>query len=321
MNSGVYIKSVFDVLESSDLDTYIYDLELRQDTLKEMFAEIPQRATEFSAGYDLAVLNDDVIPAHESRIITFGYSILIENPAVTGVIVPRSSLAKKKGLLIAGGPQYIYKGQGYSCLAYKFINYSDTDAILKAGDKIAQVVFIKYPSWILGDFDAMCDIETADMSVLPNPLDATYMSPLLNNNLEFMDPDIKMEPDTTNRVSYNFQALDDIELEPAKVYCLMTGIRARFGKDQVFILKNAFNNPCVELANTIGVIDSDYYGNSDNGGEIGVLLLNRGHLPVKVNKGDTIASGAIYFYEKIDNDQYGGRRVGGFGSTDKKFCK
>ena len=183
MNSGVYIKSIFDVLDISDLKQFVNDLDLRQDTLKEMFAEIPQRATEFSAGYDLAVLNDEVIPAHESRVIAFGHSILIENPAVTGVIVPRSSLAKKKGLLIAGGPQYIYPGQGYSCLAYKFINYSETDAILKAGDKIAQVVFIKYPSWILGDFDAMYDMESADVSVLPDPLDATFMSPLQKENL------------------------------------------------------------------------------------------------------------------------------------------
>lgn len=319
MNSGVYIKSIFDVLDISDLKQFVNDLDLRQDTLKEMFAEIPQRATEFSAGYDLAVLNDEVIPAHESRVIAFGHSILIENPAVTGVIVPRSSLAKKKGLLIAGGPQYIYPGQGYSCLAYKFINYSETDAILKAGDKIAQVVFIKYPSWILGDFDAMYDMESADVSVLPDPLDATFMSPLLNNNLEFMDPKITLEPDTTNRVLYNFQSPVDMVLEPAKVYCIMTGLRARFGKDQVFILKNVFNNPCVILANTVGVIDSDYYGNSANGGEIGVLLLNRGHLPVKVNIGDAIASGAIYYYEKIDNDIFGGKRVGGFGSTDKKF--
>ena len=36
-----------------------------------------------------------------------------------------------------------------------------------------------------------------------------------------------------------------------------------------------------------------------------------------VNKGDVIASGAIYYFEKADGDVYGGKRTGGFGSTDK----
>ena len=85
----------------------------------------------------------------------------------------------------------------------------------------------------------------------------------------------------------------------------------------MFILKCALNNSCVELANCIGIIDADYYDNPDNKGEIGVLLLNRGTQPVKINSGDVIATGSLYSYGTIVGDSFGGKRLGGFGSTDK----
>ena len=238
--------------------------------------------------------------------------------------VTKASIAKKKGLIISGGPKYIYTGSGHGCISCKFINYSDQDVELKSGDKIAQVVFIKYPSWILGDFDATCSLENADVSVLPDPLDETFMSPMFDNNLESIvawhssNESVIPLIDQTDKVSYFFQSPKDVILESGKVTCIMTGIRCKIGPGQVFILKCDVANPCVELANSIGVIDADYYDNPDNGGEIGVLLLNRGNVPVQVHTGDVIASGSIFLYEKADGDVYGGKRVGGFGSTDRK---
>ena len=319
MNSGIYIKSVFNAVSDEELSNFVRDYDDNKERLKDIFSVMPQRATEFSAGYDLAVLNDELIPAHESKLISFGNSVFIENPTVTGVVVPRSSLAKKRGLIISGGAHYIYCGGGYECLTLKFINYTNTDVELKAGDKIAQVVFIKYPSWIIGDFKDMCEIETNKSLIFPDPLDETFMSPLLDKNIEAVFTMRGCDKvDQTDRLSYYFQSLKDVELEPGKVTCIMTGLRCKIDGNQVFLLKNSINNPCVELANTIGVIDADYYDNPDNAGEIGVLLLNRGNVSVKVNKGDAIASGAIYYYEKADGDVYGGKRTGGFGSTDSK---
>lgn len=321
MNSGIFIKNVFDIIPESDLENYVRDFDKNVPGLNELFAIMPQRATEFSAGYDLRVLNDEVIPAHESKLVAFGDSIVITNPTVTALVVPRSSLAKKRGLIISGGPHHIYCGDKQSCLTLKFINYSDSDVTLKAGDKIAQVVFIKFPDWILGNFDDLCEIESNKSTMFPKPLDEAYMSPLLDGNLEIV-PRLQgsekfLFVDQSDRLNYYFQSPEDVVLEPGKVTCIMTGLRCRLDKDQVFLLKPAINNPCVELANKIGVIDSDYYANSDNDGEIGVLLLNRGNVPVMVNTGDAIASGAIYYYEKVDGDVYGGKRLGGFGSTDK----
>ena len=281
---------------------------------------MPQRATEFSAGYDLRILNDEVVLPHESRLISFGDSISIENPMVTAVIVPRSSLAKKKGLILSGGPFYVYSGEGYSCITLNFINFTDNAVKLKAGEKIAQAVFIKYPSSIIGGIDAVVNMENADVSVLPDPLDEYFMSPMLENNIE-VTPKVKdvykyISVDQTERQQYYFQAFTDTMLEPGVVSCLMTGLRCRMEGGQVFILKCMVGNQCVELANSVGVIDSDYYDNVDNAGEIGVLLLNRGSVPVYVRKGDVIASGALYMYEKAAGDLYGGKRIGGFGSTD-----
>ena len=56
-----------------------------------------------------------------------------------------------------------------------------------------------------------------------------------------------------------------------------TGVKSYFGEDEVLILANRSSNPGKKgliLANSIGVIDSDYYGNPDNDGHIMFAFYN-----------------------------------------------
>jgi dUTP pyrophosphatase len=76
-------------------------------------------------------------------------------------------------------------------------------------------------------------------------------------------------------------------------------IRARSGLAR----KNA-----ITLANGVGTIDADYRE------EIGVLLLNLGREPFKVQKGDRIAQMALNLVGRLELP-IGGQRQGGFGST------
>ena len=65
-------------------------------------------------------------------------------------------------------------------------------------------------------------------------------------------------------------------------------------------------------------MDSDYFDNPDNEGEIGFPLLNTGYIPIDLSRGKILGVGIVVKYFTIDNDIATGKRVGGFGSTDKE---
>ena len=71
------------------------------------------------------------------------------------------------------------------------------------------------------------------------------------------------------------------------------------------------------LANSIGVIDKDYYGNLDNDGHIMFAFFNVKDEDVEIKKGDCIGQAIFQKYLIADNDEAVGERTGGFGSTSK----
>ena len=70
------------------------------------------------------------------------------------------------------------------------------------------------------------------------------------------------------------------------------------------------------IANTVGLIDGDYYGNVDNDGNIGFKLLNIGATPYEIKVGDRIGQGIFIKYGTVKDDNAAGTRVGGYGSTN-----
>lgn len=71
------------------------------------------------------------------------------------------------------------------------------------------------------------------------------------------------------------------------------------------------------MANSVGIIDADYYNNPDNEGEIFLQLINLSPFNIQLHKGDVIGQGIIKKYEVTDDDKAIGERLGGFGSTSK----
>lgn len=69
------------------------------------------------------------------------------------------------------------------------------------------------------------------------------------------------------------------------------------------------------LANGVGIIDADYYNNSDNEGHIYLQLINLAPFDIKIKKGEFIGQAIIKPYLTIDGDAATGTRTGGFGST------
>ena len=90
--------------------------------------------------------------------------------------------------------------------------------------------------------------------------------------------------------------------------------------DEVLILANRSSNPGKKgliLANSIGVIDKDYYGNQDNDGHIMFAFFNIKDEDIEIKKGDCIGQAIFQKYLVTDNDVAEGTREGGFGSTSK----
>lgn len=72
------------------------------------------------------------------------------------------------------------------------------------------------------------------------------------------------------------------------------------------------------LANSVGVVDCDYYSNSSNDGEILFAFYNYTTKPVVIEKGERIGQGVFQQFLVVDNDNADGIREGGFGSTSTK---
>ncbi len=101
---------------------------------------------------------------------------------------------------------------------------------------------------------------------------------------------------------------------------IKTGIKAYMADDEVLMLYNRSSNPKKKglvLANSVGVVDKDYYGNPDNDGHIMFAFYNIKEEDITIKKGEAIGQAVFQKYLVTDNDNAEGKRLGGFGSTSK----
>ena len=98
-----------------------------------------------------------------------------------------------------------------------------------------------------------------------------------------------------------------------------TGIKCQMADDEYLELSVRRSCPLKHrliLANSVGIIDSDYYNNPDNEGHIMFQVINLSPSPIKLQKGDRIGQGIIKKYIITEDDAAVGERLGGFGSTN-----
>ena len=124
---------------------------------------------------------------------------------------------------------------------------------------------------------------------------------------------------TSKAMAYDFYANDTYTVEPNKVAKVWTDVKAYMGDDECLILnvRSSMGGKFM-LANTAGWIDSDYYSNENNDGNIGVFLKNISEDVLVVHKGDRVAQGAFFNFLVADNGNTDAVRTGGFGSTGTK---
>lgn len=123
---------------------------------------------------------------------------------------------------------------------------------------------------------------------------------------------------TAGSAGYDFIAPYDFVLDVGEEIVIDTGIRAKIADGWVLIIFPRSGSGFkfgVRLANTAGVIDSDYF-NADNEGHIKIKLVG-GTKKYTVRAGDAFAQGIFLPYGITEDDNCVSERRGGFGSTDK----
>ena len=102
---------------------------------------VPEKQTEFSAGYDLkAAVEDDVkIAPGKRKLISSGIKLEIPS-GFEGQVRPRSGLSIKHGITLLNSPGTIdadYRGD----VGVILYNAGEEEFIIRRGDRIAQIIF------------------------------------------------------------------------------------------------------------------------------------------------------------------------------------
>lgn len=129
---------------------------------------------------------------------------------------------------------------------------------------------------------------------------------------------------TKYSAGYDVEAAEDTII-PAfkpgmKPTLVKTGIKSYMQENEYLMLANRSSNPGKKgliLANSIGIVDKDYYGNPDNDGHIMFAFYNIKDEDVEIKKGDCIGQAIFMPFLIADGDEAENIRAGGFGSTNK----
>ena len=124
---------------------------------------------------------------------------------------------------------------------------------------------------------------------------------------------------TVGSAGYDFYSPLDFVLTPGQTIKIPTGIRARIEDGWVLMIfpRSGLGFKFrIQLNNTVGIIDSDYYG-SDNEGHIFIKITNDSNegKTLSLKKGDGFAQGVFLPYGVTSDDEAAALRNGGFGST------
>lgn len=124
---------------------------------------------------------------------------------------------------------------------------------------------------------------------------------------------------TIGSAGYDFYAPYDIVLAAGETAKIPTGIRVRIADGWLLSLYPRSGlgfKYRLQLDNTVGIIDSDYY-NSDNEGHIFAKITNDSHegKTVTIPVGTAFMQGIFTEYGITEDDDADGVRNGGFGST------
>lgn len=128
---------------------------------------------------------------------------------------------------------------------------------------------------------------------------------------------------TSGSAGYDFFLPHRLNLPKNESVVIPTGIKCRISEGWVLEAHprsgHGFNYG-VHLANTTGIIDSDYYCNVKNEGHIMIKLVNDSILAkdIELEQHTAFCQGIFHPFGITEDDEVEAKRTGGFGSTDNK---
>ena len=134
-------------------------LKILDPRLGEEFA-LPNYATPGSAGVDLRACVDDAVNLEpgQTELIPSGMAIYIADPSLAAIILPRSGLGHKHGIVLGNLVGLIdsdYQGQIFvSCW-----NRGHESFVIHPGDRLAQMVFVPV---VQADFEVVQEFDSSD---------------------------------------------------------------------------------------------------------------------------------------------------------------
>ncbi len=125
---------------------------------------------------------------------------------------------------------------------------------------------------------------------------------------------------TKGSAGYDFHIPFDLKIPSMSTVTIPTGIRAEISDGwvlQIFPRSSLGFRYRLQLDNTVGIIDADYY-HADNEGHIMIKMTNNGWKDLELKQNDRFAQGIFIPFGITVDDEATEERTGGFGSTDKK---
>ena len=141
-------------------------------------------------------------------------------------------------------------------------------------------------------------------------------------NMQYGQTEVKMPYRATKHsAGYDIFSPIDCVIEPNQMQMIWTNVKAQFEPDEVLLLcvTSGMGKHGIMVANTLGIIDCDYYSNPGNDGNLGFRLYNFSNEPYTIKAGDKIGQGVFMKFLTVDDEEeITNERVGGYGSTVKK---
>ena len=120
---------------------------------------------------------------------------------------------------------------------------------------------------------------------------------------------------------YDFYSPCDITLQPGEKILLFSDVKAYMQDDEVLMLyvrSSIGIKKGLVLSNGTGIIDSSFYNNPSNNGNIGIALHNTTDKVVEIERGERVIQGIFMKYLVADEDNVIHQdRVGGIGSSNR----
>lgn len=125
---------------------------------------------------------------------------------------------------------------------------------------------------------------------------------------------------TKHSAGYDFESLSDYIINPNESVRIPLCIKAQMYEDEVLMLyvrSSMGFKYNVRMCNQVGIIDSDYYNNIDNEGNIFIKLKNEGDIAYNIKKGDKVCQGIFTKFLTTENEEKIDEiRNSGIGSTN-----